>query len=493
MASSEFLSDQLLDWAYDSDIDKLLLAAINEYESNSANLLNTATRTSSADSSATRAATTRDTLSYSAPDPTSTSNAPALSRFAAPRTDLQVEQAKHTGIPKKTLQDTKYCVSLWQKWVQHREVTNNDTIPELEQISKIELDYWLSRFVLEVRKKNGSVYPPNTLVHLCSGIMRQIRWGGRPEIDIFKDEAFASFRSTLDAEMKRLQSQGIGTLKKQAEIITVEEEDQLWEMKILGDLTPKSLVDTMIFYNGLFFALRSGDEHKQLRLRPCQIQVMESQSKKPYLKYVEDISKNHPGGLKCRNMAPKTVYHHANTDNPERCFVRLFQMYISLCPADAPPESFYLRPLKLPTATCWYSKQAIGHSNLESTVARLFKTAGIPGYKTNHSLRATATSRLYQAGVDEQLVMERTGHRSVDGVRSYKRTSDDQRLALSNILNRKETTEQHSRPTGSSSSSSHGLNLASASFANCTINFNVGPEKTVKRRRPLVIDDSDSD
>ena len=44
--------------------------------------------------------------------------------------------------------------------------------------------------------------------------MHQIRWAGRPEIDIFKDEAFPSFRSTLNAEMKRLQSQGIGTLKK---------------------------------------------------------------------------------------------------------------------------------------------------------------------------------------------------------------------------------------------------------------------------------------
>ena len=63
------------------------------------------------------------------------------------------------------------------------------------------------------------------------------------------------------------------------------------------------------------------------------------------------------------------------------------------------------------------------------------KLAGIHGHKTNHSLRATATSRLYQAGVDEQLVMEVTGHRSLEGVRSYKRTSDTQREALSDILN----------------------------------------------------------
>ena len=36
------------------------------------------------------------------------------------------------------------------------------------------------------------------------------------------------------------------------------------------------------------------------------------------------------------------------------------------------------------------------------------KQAGIPGYHTNHSLQATAATRLYHAGVDEQMVMERT-------------------------------------------------------------------------------------
>ena len=46
-------------------------------------------------------------------------------------------------------------------------------------------------------------------------------------------------------------------------------------------------------------------------------------------------------------------------------------------------------------------------------------------------------SPVYQAGMDEQLVMERTGYRSVEGVRSYKRTSEEQRLALSDIMIKK--------------------------------------------------------
>ena len=81
----------------------------------------------------------------------------------------------------------------------------------------------------------------------------------------------------------------------------------------------------------------------------------------------------------------------------------------------------------------------VGYRTLMTTVNRLCKSASIDGYKTNHSLRVTAATRLFQQGVDEQLIMLRAGHRSIDGVRTYKRVSKDQQQVLSNVLNR--TTE----------------------------------------------------
>ena len=76
----------------------------------------------------------------------------------------------------------------------------------------------------------------------------------------------------------------------------------------------------------------------------------------------------------------------------------------------------------------------MGHNTLQNTVSRLYNLAGLQGFYTNHSLWATAAMRLYNSGVDEQLVMETTGHISLKGVRSYKRTSSEQREALSDIL-----------------------------------------------------------
>ena len=266
--------------------------------------------------------------------------------------------------------------------------------------------------------------------------MRFLRANNCPSIDIFKDSDFTEFRATLDAEMKRLQALGVGSKKRQAEPLTEEEEEVLWQKGLLGDHTPQALLDTMVFMNGLYFALRSGNEHRNLRFSPCQIEVHDNEGERPYLLYTEDLSKNHPGGLKGRRIKPKVVRHYANIENPSRCFVTLFKRYTTLCPPKTSKNAFYLQPLRNPTPHCWYSQEPLGHNKLAGTVSRLCKSAGIKGFKTNHSLRVTNATRLYSSGTDEQLIMERTGHRSTDGVRPYKRTSEEQQIAISDILNR---------------------------------------------------------
>ena len=104
-------------------------------------------------------------------------------------------------------------------------------------------------------------------------------------------------------------------------------------------------------------------------------------------------------------------------------------------PLEAKTDAFYLTPLKKPKGNVWYGQTPIGHNTLDTTVSRICKAAGIVGYKTNHSLRVTTATRLFQKGVEEQLIMARTGHRSLEGVRTYKRIGDEQREMMSNVLN----------------------------------------------------------
>ena len=84
---------------------------------------------------------------------------------------------------------------------------------------------------------------------------------------------------------------------------------------------------------------------------------------------------------------------------------------------------------------------------LAGVVPRLMKTADIPGYFTNHSLRVTATTRLYDAQVDKATIMEQGGHRSTDGVRAYKRSSEKLKELSSNVLNRCEKKARSEKTT----------------------------------------------
>ena len=162
--------------------------------------------------------------------PTHLQNLPKSSRFATPITDEEVVELRKMAIPKRTMQDTQYCIRQWEAWRDHRNLSGL-VVPSLCDMDTQSLSHWLTRFVLEVRKVNGSEYPPNTLHHIVCGIMRHLRSATGCEIDIFKDHDFSQFLSSLDAEMKRLQSKGIGSVRKQAEPFSTEEEELLWEKK----------------------------------------------------------------------------------------------------------------------------------------------------------------------------------------------------------------------------------------------------------------------
>ena len=109
-------------------------------------------------------------------------------------------------------------------------------------------------------------------------------------------------------------------------------------------------------------------------------------------------------------------------------------MYNSRCPIDRPANAFYLKPLSKPKGEVWYSKVALGHNGLQQTIPRLMKNAGYTGYYTNHSMRVSAASCLFDSGVDEQAIMSVTGHSSTDGVRCYKRMSEKLKELTSDVL-----------------------------------------------------------
>ena len=58
----------------------------------------------------------------------------------------------------------------------------------------------------------------------------------------------------------------------------------------------------------------------------------------------------------------------------------------------------------------------------------------IPGHMTNHSLRATGASAMFESGVPEKIIQQRTGHHSLEGVRHYEQTTAQQQQVVCNTL-----------------------------------------------------------
>ena len=157
------------------------------------------------------------------------STSAAITRYAlVNNTTTVLEEKRKSAIPKKSQQDTKWCVKQWNDWVAFRNINKDEKIPcPITAIPKEKLGYFMELFVIEIRKKDGSEYTSTTLRHLVAGLRRHLREAD-VKIDFFQDEEFEKFHKTLDSEMKRIRSIGDGTRKGQAEIITPEEEERLW-------------------------------------------------------------------------------------------------------------------------------------------------------------------------------------------------------------------------------------------------------------------------
>ncbi|XP_060586099.1 uncharacterized protein LOC132741852 [Ruditapes philippinarum] len=177
-------------------------------------------------------------------------------------------------IPKNTQRNTNWGVNTWNLWVTVRNNARQLGQPkfpcamELEFISPQEMNEYLCHFVLEVRNTNGELYPATTLNQLLAGLSRYLKDElNRPDLNLYNPNNvyFNRFRQTLDAQMKLVTEKGIGTVKRQAQPITEEQEKCLWDKGLLSINDAVGLSKVVYFYNCKVFGLRSCDEHNNLQ------------------------------------------------------------------------------------------------------------------------------------------------------------------------------------------------------------------------------------
>lgn len=112
----------------------------------------------------------------------------------------------------------------------------------------------------------------------------------------------------------------------------------------------------------------------------------------------------------------------------DRCIADYYLRYIS----NVGKGKFYRRPL--PGEPQKFGNQIVGVNKLKTMMKEITDRAGLKGHFTNHSGKRSCATQLYMAGIDEQEIMQRTGHRSEKGVQHYKETSNDILKKVSSVL-----------------------------------------------------------
>ena len=152
--------------------------------------------------------------------------------------------------------------------------------------------------------------------------------------------------------------------------------------------------------------------------------------------YSEDtITKTNDGGIDSLKKDRKVRWIHPS-DNVNRCTVCLVDKYMSLCPPLTKPSmkpNFYLHSLERTNPAQWYSTQVVGLNTLKKTVGEMLKNTKLDGFFSNHSLRRTGISHLFQAGVPRKLIKKYSGHRS-EALDRYQIPSEKQIQEISSVL-----------------------------------------------------------
>ena len=356
----------------------------------------------------------------------------------------KISKMMELNFQQRTEAKIKWAVRCYNEWREMRlEEPNCDLrilesdINNLRAVSQDDFEFSLIRFICEVKKTRcEGDYPWNTLYQLVCALQNHLR---KQEIawKLVHGDQFQKFNRELDMVMQERAVMALGTVRKQAQVISLDYENQLWMKGVLGEDHPDKLRNTVLYLLGVNLALRAGDEHYALR-RPgecvgSQLSFELNDLGVKCLVYREDnITKTNRGGLKDMKKERKIVWVKPNTTYV-RCPVRIIEKYLNLLPKDGKKPNLYLQSLKKPRPYCWYSSTPIGINKLRSVVSSMLRDAGLNGFFTNHSLRRTCATRLFQAGQDVKLVKEITGHVS-DAVTKYQTTSDMQRMSVSSII-----------------------------------------------------------
>lgn len=138
-------------------------------------------------------------------------------------TSIFVESNKNKNTVRKTIGNLKILNS----WLESQHETR-----QLSEIPPAELNRYLARYFLVVRRNDGTEYEPDTLRCHLGSFSRHLKEKNYSE-NIVESDKFKHCRDVLNSKMKELKKQGRGNKKRKAYFLE-EDVNLLYDKNLLG-------------------------------------------------------------------------------------------------------------------------------------------------------------------------------------------------------------------------------------------------------------------
>ena len=263
------------------------------------------------------------------------------------------------------------------------------------------------------------------------------------QINIMKDTVFQKSQQAFTGALRRLRKDGPNEAQHK-EVIKDEDLERMYE-RVLGNKNAWHLLYKVFFEVGLHFARRGREGLREL-------------TKDSF------IIKRDSYGVECvvpaRVEVEKTIKEKVATmysqPGDARCPVKSLKLYMSKLNPKC--SAFYQYPKKKfdVNDTIWFDNKPIGKNIIGTMMQRISEVAELPTRYTNQCIRATCVTKMSHAGIHPNDIIQITGHRSTESLKSYVQgPSDEQKRHISNILHTYQ--QPKPRPATSTVTSDQGM------------------------------------
>lgn len=314
--------------------------------------------------------------------------------------------------PKNTILNHQYIWRQFMDFINERNysLNENTSIPTLANI--------LTDWAYNMKKKDGEDYKDFTVKTIWNVTSKLLMEKYQDDFNVkfnpFTDTEFKTAREAKNAKRKQLQTD---PQKRKESALSLKYEEFKAMVQNCDEETPDGLQKKLFFVLSYELAWRGGEGVKCLASY-FKEDINNAGEKTGRMEYNPIFDKTTQGGDK--PCAP-SKWLIKNKVNPDLCPVRLLRKFFEKRNKINIPRLFLtVNPFwKLGK---WYKNIPVGKNLITRWTSTEAKKSGLATEKvkiTNHSLRATAVSKLAKQGVEENTLIKITGHSNPKSIKSY--------------------------------------------------------------------------